>query len=116
MAPLPCPKPAHLGYLYRFLISRAELECDAVPCRAGKRDSCNVNPIARENCVLRCSSSDCYDETYGSDSLEEGEVDTLRSRSFRTCFKGQLRERKTSLSSTPSTAAHTLQGATLEAY
>jgi len=71
-------------------------ECEQKMERAGIRDSCNVSPIARENCVLRCSSSACYDEVYGSDSLEEGEVDTLRNRRFRTCFKEQLRTKKSS--------------------
>ena len=44
-----------------------------------------------ENCVLRCASASCYDEVYGRDALEEGEVDTERGRAFRSCAREELR-------------------------
>ena len=48
----------------------------------------------RENCVLRCMSPPCYEETYGSDPLEDGEVDTVRGRKFRVCAKAWLKDEK----------------------
>lgn len=36
----------------------------------------------------------CYEETYGSDPLEDGEVDTVRGRKFRVCAKAWLKDEK----------------------
>ena len=41
--------------------------------------------------MLRCASASCYDEVYGRDALEEGEVDTERGRAFRSCAREELR-------------------------
>lgn len=50
------------------------------------------DPSRLENCALRCASAMCYDEVYGSDPLEEGEVDVERGRAYRTCARGELRK------------------------
>jgi len=61
--------------------------------RARARADCasEDDPSVLENCVLRCTSAGCYLKTYGSDSLEEGEVDVERGREFRTCTRDELR-------------------------
>eukprot|EP00793_Prasinoderma_coloniale_P001035 PRCOL_00006026-RA len=53
-----------------------------------------TDAAARENCVLRCMAPPCYEETYGSDPLEDGEVDTVRGRKFRVCAKAWLKDEK----------------------
>lgn len=57
------------------------------------RDGCDdaSDPSALENCALRCASAACYDRTYASDPLEEGEVDVERGRAYRTCARDELR-------------------------
>ena len=39
-------------------------------------------------------SETCYDSVYGADSLEEGEVDVVRGRTFRSCARNELRNLK----------------------
>ena len=36
-------------------------------------------------------SEACYGDIYAADQLEEGEIDTVRGRKFRTCVKKELR-------------------------
>mmetsp|Transcript_45851 Transcript_45851/g.111672 ORF Transcript_45851/g.111672 Transcript_45851/m.111672 type:complete len:122 (-) Transcript_45851:323-688(-) len=42
---------------------------------------------ARRICIYRCMSDDCYQEVYGEDELEEGEIDSDRYRKFGECFR-----------------------------
>lgn len=65
-----------------------------------KRRECEKGPVCGHlavevagNCVNECVSKDCYDEVYGDEPLEDGEVDHKRSRSFQTCF-GRKRRKK----------------------
>ena len=51
---------------------------------------CSASFILMENCLLRCMSAPCYDEVYGNDALEEGEVDVVRSRKFRSCMRVRI--------------------------
>ena len=51
---------------------------------------CSTSFILMENCLLRCMSAQCYDEVYGNDALEEGEVDVVRSRKFRSCMRVRI--------------------------
>eukprot|EP00161_Ancyromonas_sigmoides_P006736 TRINITY_DN177_c2_g1_i1.p1 TRINITY_DN177_c2_g1~~TRINITY_DN177_c2_g1_i1.p1 ORF type:complete len:121 (-),score=28.64 TRINITY_DN177_c2_g1_i1:82-390(-) len=37
-------------------------------------------------CVRQCVSGECYNEVYGTDPLEPGEIDTERGRLFKNCF------------------------------
>ena len=57
------------------------------------RDGCDdaSDPSALENCALRCASAACYERTYASDPLEEGELDVERGREYRTCARDELR-------------------------
>lgn len=53
---------------------------------ATKTECFNVRTNAdKQNCVLKCVSSKCYDEIYEFDPLEEGEIDQ-RYASFKGCF------------------------------
>ena len=36
-------------------------------------------------------SSTCYDQGYGDDALEEGEVDIARGRAYRSCVRAEIR-------------------------
>ncbi|XP_073384917.1 uncharacterized protein [Physcomitrium patens] len=53
-------------------------------------NSCKASPTEKENCALICVSPTCYDSVYGSDPLEEGEVDLRRGREFKACIRGQM--------------------------
>ena len=55
---------------------------------------CGASQIDFDNCVLRCMSETCYDSVYGADALEEGEVDVVRGRTFRSCARNELRNLK----------------------
>ena len=46
----------------------------------------------KTTCVYKCVSEACYEEIYGHDELEEGEVDTERSRQFGFCFRKNFRQ------------------------
>jgi|TARA_B110000977_G_scaffold58441_1_gene79457 hypothetical protein len=71
------------------MVKRAE--CEA----ALKGDvECLTTAIEFDNCVLRCVSHRCYRAVYGDDALEDGEVDTQRGRTFRSCSRTELRESK----------------------
>ena len=71
-----------------------EVKAKRAECEEELRDdpSCAVSAIDMDNCVLRCVSPTCYANVYGSDPLEEGEVDVARGRTFRSCARGELRE------------------------
>ena len=51
---------------------------------------CGASQIDFDNCILRCVSETCYDSVYG----EEGEVDVVRGRTFRSCARNELRNLK----------------------
>lgn len=42
----------------------------------------------------RCVCEECYQEVYGDDPLEDGEIDPERSRTFTACTRRVYRERK----------------------
>ncbi len=56
--------------------------------------ACASSAIAMDNCVLKCVSTRCYDNVYGGDPLEEGEIDVARGRTFRSCARTELRGAK----------------------
>ena len=56
--------------------------------------ACASSAIAMDNCVLKCVSARCYDNVYGGDPLEEGEIDVARGRTFRSCARTELRGAK----------------------
>ena len=53
---------------------------------------CDAGPMEKENCILRCVSAPCYDQLYGEDALEEGELNGDRSRFFRACWRNEVRQ------------------------
>ncbi|KAI0514169.1 hypothetical protein KFK09_010204 [Dendrobium nobile] len=48
---------------------------------------CRSTLIEKENCALKCTSAVCYELIYGSDPLEEGERDYIRSQEYRYCMR-----------------------------
>ncbi|XRB05821.1 DUF4787 domain-containing protein [Pycnococcus provasolii] len=58
----------------------------------GVEDDCTSSLASRENCILKCMEPTCYQQVYANDPLEEGELDHVRGRVFRTCHKNIIRE------------------------
>ncbi len=58
-------------------------ECETQKC-SGMRPGTNMN------CVNKCISESCFDEIYGEEPLEDGEVDSKRSRLFQSCARKSL--------------------------
>ena len=44
-------------------------------------------------CITACISPGCHDKIYGSNPLEEGEIDLIRLAQFELCAKRDLKER-----------------------
>uniref|UniRef100_A0A6U4NHL6 Uncharacterized protein n=1 Tax=Hemiselmis andersenii TaxID=464988 RepID=A0A6U4NHL6_HEMAN len=59
-------------------------ECEKSTC-SGMQD------IERTECSYKCISNDCWSEVYSKDQIEEGEVDTERSRLFASCFRKEFK-------------------------
>ena len=49
--------------------------------------------VSQSNCVRQCIAPSCYNEIYGEDALEEGEID-VRLNSFKGCFHERLQRRR----------------------
>ena len=58
-------------------------ECETQTC-AGMQPGTNMN------CVNECISQSCFDEIYAEEPLEDGEVDSKRSRLFQNCARKSL--------------------------
>lgn len=56
--------------------------------------TCVATLVDRENCVLKCMEPACYDQIYGQDPLEEGEVDVVRGKAFRQCQREAMMQRE----------------------
>ncbi|GLT72951.1 hypothetical protein SLA2020_448430 [Shorea laevis] len=72
-------------------ISEAEVRQKKNECYADVESGlwgwqCKSSMTAKENCALRCLSTPCYELIYGSDPLEEGEKDLIRSQEFKFCM------------------------------
>eukprot|EP00192_Tetraselmis_astigmatica_P017076 CAMPEP_0117647832 /NCGR_PEP_ID=MMETSP0804-20121206/58_1 /TAXON_ID=1074897 /ORGANISM="Tetraselmis astigmatica, Strain CCMP880" /LENGTH=142 /DNA_ID=CAMNT_0005453347 /DNA_START=131 /DNA_END=559 /DNA_ORIENTATION=- len=48
----------------------------------------------RENLILACVSEVCFEKLYGNDHLEEGEIDSVRGRHYRSCCREVLRDER----------------------
>lgn len=62
-------------------------------------DECDDNDIGTItlleeslNCVYRCVSDDCYEDVYGNEPLEDGEIDMARYKNFEICVLSELKE------------------------
>mmetsp|Transcript_972 Transcript_972/g.1982 ORF Transcript_972/g.1982 Transcript_972/m.1982 type:complete len:137 (-) Transcript_972:506-916(-) len=55
---------------------------------ACERGACSgLGEPDHQNCVYKCLSQACYEEVYSADPIEDGEIDTTRSRQFQQCFR-----------------------------
>ncbi|KMZ76216.1 hypothetical protein ZOSMA_105G00460 [Zostera marina] len=63
---------------------KSSCNADIVSGLWGRR--CKSSMIEKENCALRCLSSQCYDYIYGGDPLEEGERNHIRWQEFKYCM------------------------------
>ena len=48
----------------------------------------------RQNCVAKCTSETCWNNVYGHDEIEDGEIDTERQRAFISCTRKMFREER----------------------
>ncbi|KAI2503422.1 protein of unknown function (DUF4787) [Fragilaria crotonensis] len=48
----------------------------------------------RTNCIHRCISNPCFERVYGTQPLEDGEIDIGRRRGFDSCVRDELRRNK----------------------
>ena len=58
-------------------------ECETQKCSG-------MQPGTNMNCVNQCISPSCFDEIYAEEPLEDGEVDSKRSRLFQNCARKSL--------------------------
>ncbi|XP_067613174.1 uncharacterized protein [Eurosta solidaginis] len=81
------PKPAvfHFPeYAYKET-SKNEIIYHELETLCERNPLCDIlNGIAKISCVRRCVSHGCYQDIYGFDELEEGEID-VRLNSFKGC-------------------------------
>jgi hypothetical protein len=61
-------------------------------CERGECSSVHEDDFG--NCVLKCQSAACYEEVYGKEELEPGEIDHKRTRQFTTCVNAEQRRGK----------------------
>ena len=55
-------------------------------------ESCRLLVLEeRSNCIHRCISNSCFERVYGTQPLEDGEIDVARRRGFDKCVKSELR-------------------------
>jgi hypothetical protein len=61
--------------------------CESVECA-------QFHFLENANCVNQCISRSCYDEVYKGKELEDGEINALQERQFKTCIRTEtLRNR-----------------------
>ena len=65
-------------------VQSKKTECERGECAAVPEDDFG-------NCVLKCQSAACYEEVYGAEELEPGEIDHKRTRLFTTCVNAEQR-------------------------
>ena len=53
-----------------------------------------INKDENDNCVNKCTSPNCFNQIYGSEPLEPGEVDFRRWRQFTLCARKEVAEQK----------------------
>ena len=53
-----------------------------------------INKDENDNCVNECTSLSCFNQVYGSEPLEPGEVDFHRWRQFTLCARKEVAEQK----------------------
>ena len=67
-------------------VNNRKRECENSACAA-------VHVDERDNCVLRCQSAACYEQVYGGNELEPGEIDAKRTRDFNACVTQEGRRK-----------------------
>jgi len=60
-------------------------QCEELQCPVANHDD---DP----NCLLRCMSANCFQEIYGANELEPGEIDADRRKQFASCLRAEMKE------------------------
>lgn len=75
-----------------FQITQHEMQWRAVKSKCERSLECQgVLPDEALNCVNNCTSPVCFQEVYGSNPLEDGEIDTQRAHEFAACNRREMR-------------------------
>ena len=53
-----------------------------------------IHKDENDNCVNKCTSLSCFNQVYGSEPLEPGEVDFHRWRQFTLCARKEVADQK----------------------
>ena len=64
-------------------ITQAKSGCESTKCA-------HLYQMENMNCVNKCLSSDCYEQVYKDRPLEDGEINTLLERQFKSCHRKEL--------------------------
>lgn len=64
-------------------ITQAKSGCESTKCA-------HLYQMENMNCVNKCLSSDCYEQVYRDRPLEDGEINTLLERQFKSCHRKEL--------------------------
>ena len=64
-------------------LSQARNSCETTKCA-------HLYPMESMNCVNECISSECYKQVYGERPLEDGEINTLLERQFKSCHRKEM--------------------------
>lgn len=63
-----------------------------------ERTTCHQLPADENmNCVNECTSAKCFNQVYGDEPLEDGEIDVKRAREFSLCVRQETLDKKREL-------------------
>mmetsp|Transcript_12052 Transcript_12052/g.15781 ORF Transcript_12052/g.15781 Transcript_12052/m.15781 type:complete len:128 (+) Transcript_12052:103-486(+) len=74
--------------------NRGRLELKALLKECEQKGDCPGVPEENVNCFYDCLSPSCYDEIYGDNPLEPGEIDFDRYQKFEKCLKDERTQLK----------------------
>lgn len=81
--------------LPRLVESKSKRRRNALELRALRRQCEQTICDYRElNCVFFCISPSCYEQIYGPEPLEAGEIDLMRGKTFEHCAQKDLRRQR----------------------
>lgn len=74
---------------------RVERELRTMRQDCSETTDCHLHLVEeRTNCIHRCISNPCFERVYGTQPLEDGEIDIGRRRGFDSCVRDELRRNK----------------------
>jgi|MDTB01.3.fsa_nt_gb hypothetical protein len=68
-------------------MTQAKNSCETTKCA-------HLYQMENLNCVNECVSSECYKQVYADSPLEDGEINTLLERQFKSCHRKEITSAK----------------------